>query len=259
MADENVETKTDVNTAPAPSVESSTQETSTNATPPTGEQPGAKVEDKRIPYDRFSEVVKERNREREERERIEARLRDMESRLAGNVASRPQEEDEANRLVAELGMDKEAAKKLVGTMKAISQRERAAVEGRMRQYEIAEWERGLQSKYKDYNELTPQMEKVFNALHPDAQKLVVASPDGLEMLYSKAKQMHMDKVAADAYQRGADTAKASKDLKTALSNAPGSGSPAPKGELSPEAIAKMSIKEYKERLPEINEWLSKRR
>lgn len=228
------------------------------ATPPSGEQPGAKtVSENRVPQSRFSEVVKERNRERELREQYESKIRDMESRLAG-AQPKQNEDADADRLVAELGMDKDAAKKLLGTVRSVSQKQNEAVQMRLRQFEIAEWERNMRSKYKDYDQLGPSMEKVFNSLSPDAQRLAVADPMGLELLYSRAKIESSEKVAEEAFQRGAESTRASTDLKKALSSAPGSGTPAPKAPLSAESIASMDIKTYKERLPEINEWLKSR-
>ena len=252
MADEKVEQK-DVKVVGSEASAGSNQGSGT--TPPPGENSGSSEAENRIPQSRFNDVVKERNQERVLREQYESRIREFEQkerlheqRVAG--------ENEVTRLVSKYKIPEEAARDAVASADAISERKNQELHAQVRQAQLADWHRNMETKYKDYREMSPDMEKVYSSLDQTTQRMVTASPQGLEMLYSYAKTGKGDDAAKKAFEEGAAHSSSVRDEKKALSSTPGSGSKSPNSELSGEAIRKMSIEEFKKRSVEINDWLA---
>lgn len=259
MADENNnQQQTDVNSQNSDAAPSSADEQNTQAKPPVGENSDAAggSEQQKVPYPRFNEVIQERNQERVRREAVEARLHEMESRLLGerpNTQARSHVEAEVQRLKDKLQIPEETAREFVQSTTNVARAERQDVEARLRQFEINEWSRNLESKYKDYRDMVPVMEKEFANLSQSDRATVASSPVQLEMFYHYVRNKGGK---SNEYQNGANDAYNNIQLKKALSSTPGSA-PAVKGPITRESIAKMSIDEYKKRLPEINDALAK--
>lgn len=260
MADENAVPATDVNSQSASAASSPAPVENTQSNPPGGETPaGDSGSDQRIPYPRFNQVIQERNQERERREAVENRLRDMESRLMGerpNTQGHSYVEAEVQRLKTQLQLPEETARAFVQSQSNIAKAERAEVEQRLRVYEVNEWSRSLESKYKDYRDLVPAMEKAFANLSDRDRSMVASSPFQLESFYHYVKSQAGPVADKNAFEAGAKAAYDNQQIKKALSSAPGA-STQPKAPITREAIKNMSVKEYKDRLPEINEALAK--
>lgn len=224
------------------------------ATPPAKENLASEQADNKIPYPRFNEVIQERNRERELREQYESRIRDLEHRMS-SVPTKPAGSEEIERLVKK-GISEEMAKEIVHTADVVSERKNRETQAQIAQYQLAEWHRNMESKYKDYRETTPEMEKVFSKLDPVSQRMVTASPVGLDMLYQYAKSGKGIEASKKAFEAGAQHASQVKDLKKAISSTPGSGSKDTSKELSEKVIREMPIAEYQKRQVEINDWVA---
>jgi hypothetical protein len=253
MAD--VNEQKDVNIQQEASESSPEAQSVDSATPPAEESSAVEVQ--RIPKPRFDEVIQQRNAARERELALEAKVRELEARQSGNSA-KSQVDVVAARLVAELDMAPEAARKLAAiqleTAGEIAKSQTQELRAANHRNEIDSWSRGLAQKYGDYKDVAPAMEKVFGQLPPQTQDLVVSSPAGLEMLYSYAKAQ-LPSQAKSAFDKGAKQAYENKALKQAVSSSPGMGAGGGKAPLSRESIAKMPLSEYKERLSEINTWI----
>lgn len=225
------------------------------AKPPVEENSTAKGTENRIPHSRFNEVLQERNEERSRREAMEARLRDVESRLSAVPKGRG-DEAEVARLVKNLNMSEEAARELMEINRIANERANAPLRAQQQANEIAQWNRDMGAKYKDYEAVVPAMEKVFNGLSQHEQMLVMSGKRGLEMLYHDAKAMVSSDETKRAYDEGAAKAYDKKAEKKAVSNMPGSGSKGPSQEISAEWVRNASVEEYKKNLTRVNHWLA---
>ncbi len=226
------------------------------AATPAGENPGANNSgENRIPQSRFNEVIEQRNREREMREKYEAKIQELE-RNQPTPAEKSAVDRVTDRLVARLGLSKDAARELMEAQREIAQAERAPVDQRLQQYELNGWREGLARKYPDYQATEAKMAEVWNTLQPHERQLALASQRGLEMLYTYAKGQTMGQQIDQAKEQAAREAYDNKLAKQAVTSVPGA-SAKPAGPLTAAAIAAMSIEEYKKRLPEINEALAK--
>lgn len=249
MADEQVEKK-DVNGSGSESSTGSSQTEGSN--PPAEESSVESRSENRIPLPRFNEVIQERNRERQLREQYESRLRDLEQRLPTKAPG----EEQVERLVKS-GVDPKVAKEIIDVSTEASRRERQALESQRQAANLQMWHRDMESKYKDYREMAPVMEREFSNLSPNAQMLAVSDPAGLEMLYAKAKASLSIDGSKKAFDEGAKQAYNTKDQKRAISSTPGSSSKGGTQEVSLEYLASIrgNTKEYRKNLDRINHWL----
>lgn len=209
-------------------------------------------EQSRVPYQRFHEVVEQRNEERRSREATEARFRELESRLPQGQAREDHLEVEAQRLAKELGLKPEAAKAILKSSQVIAREERREVEAKMQRYDVQAWSNALSQKHKDFGSIAPEMDKVYSTLDKATQQMVTSSPASLEMFYGYVKSMKSEGQTQEAFANGTKQAYESKAVKQAVSGVSGTASKGAKGKLTQAAISAMSNKEYKERLPEIN-------
>jgi hypothetical protein len=227
-------------------------------TPPAGENPAAEPQEHRIPKSRFDEVIAQRNAERERREQLEQAVLEMRNGRQSGSAAPSKLDALAGKLERELQMAPEAARKLAAIQ--LEAAEQVAVEKtqhlqkQVRAQEVDTWSAALARKYGDYNAVAPAMEKVFSTLPPETQDLVVSSPAGLEMLYSYAKSQTVDPKAV--FDKGVDQAYKNKQVKQAISSAPGMGGAGGKAPLSKEVLARMPDKEFIERKAEIDAWVA---
>lgn len=249
MADE---TQAAVNSMGAPASAPGAEHNSVAATPAVetngATQNGADV---RIPKARFDQVIDQRNREREMREKYEARIRELEARQP-NPAEKTAADSAVDRLVSRLGLEKTAAEELTQVTREIARAERQQVEQRLQQYELNGWRDNLARKYADYSEMEGKMAQVWNNLEPHERQLSVASQRGLEMLYRYAKGETFDSAVNKAAETAAKEAYENKLAKQAVSSMPGSVAKSVQP-LTREAIAAMSLEDYKARREEINE------
>src|SRR4051812_44258444 len=116
--------QTDVNSQKADAASSSADAKVDAANSPTAENAGATRPENKIPQGRFNEVIQERNTEREARERLEARVRELESGKSEQFKRPSVADAEVQRLVKELGMEESAARSIVKTYENLSQAER---------------------------------------------------------------------------------------------------------------------------------------
>ena len=227
-----------------------------SANPPTGENPGAaKPDENRVPQSRFSEVVQERNREREMREMYENRIRELESRPAVPAQRESVIDTQVKRLVSKLGMDENAARELVMSHHEIASAERAKVEARQSQFQAEEWARNKAQNDPDYRNIEPELDKEFSLKSPQMQQAIASNREMLEMFYDSVKSKHATGKAKEAFGKGADEAYKSKQLKEAISSVPGKSSGSATQAISRDLLRKMSPEEYMKRQPEINAWL----
>lgn len=253
MAD--VPQEQDVNQAPESSTEA---EQVSQANPPAEENSAPPAPTKVVPYPRFSEVVHERNREREMREQYEARIRELEAQRSGST-NKSALDRLAAKLQSELSMEEGPARKLAAIQLEAAEQVAKSQTEQLRQqthsYEIDSWTRNLAMSYPDFESVKPAMEKVFQSLRPEAQDLAVSSQDGLEMLYHKAKATVAGDKSKAAFDKGVQQAYGNKGLKAAVSSAPSMGATGGKLPLTKENLAKMSDKEFIERKAEIDAWV----
>lgn len=230
------------------------------ATPPVAENATANPgSENRVPQQRFNEVIAERNEIREREQRIrqeyESKIRDLEARQPRHDGAA---EALTKRLVDKLGMTPEAAAEVVAVQREAARLERGDIDNKLRQYEVTSWSEQLAKKHKDYQELLPQMEKVFVNMSDQEQMHVMASPAAMERFYKAVRADALDKQLQDKFNAGANAAYENKAAKVAVSSLPGASTGNQPSALSREVIAKMSIPEYTKRKDEINAWLEKR-
>lgn len=226
----------------------------TEGTPPATENvASAENENKTVPYDRFHEVIESRNREREQREQLEGRLRDVETRMSSQAGSAS--DPVVKRLVAR-GMLEDDAKAMVETMREAARAEVRPVQERIRASEVSSWQDSMRRKHKDYDAHLPQMAKAFDSLPPESQTAIMSSPNALEMFYKAVRADSLESQLTKAKSDGAAEAYKTKGLKTALSSTSGAGAGNVSTKLSRKAIADMPLEIFAKRKTEIDAWLS---
>lgn len=252
------EVQTTAVNSPAVEVASATTATQTETvTPPAGEKPVTEsTPENKVPYSRFSEVIDQRNKEKETRVALETRLKELEAKVSGRSQGNDIADAEVKRLVTKLGMSEDAAREVVSATQNVARAERGEVEARLHMYEVDAWTRQLADKHKDFKDLQPAMEKEFSSLDPQEQQYIVSSPKRLEMFYKSIKADLAEFVAKEAFEKGSKAAYDTKAQKQAISSVPGSAAQPQKGELTIEKIRNMPISEYKTRQAEINAWVT---
>lgn len=234
----------------SPSTESAPVENQApEANPPAEESsaPAEKPEAKTIPYDRFKEVIDEKNALNTKLKEIEDRLNKQEQ-----TAFSQAEVEKANRAVQKLmaqGVDESVAKLLADTMAEIAEEKVstrvAPVEQMSAKREVDSWVQDFARSHNDYDELKPRMEEVFSKLPEPMKNMVVADKLGLEMLYRYVKGVESESAVAKAKQDGRNEAYNNQKLKTAISGTPNSA-PTQKNTPSVADIESMSIEQYRE-------------
>lgn len=246
-------TQTDANSQQVATATSTEATQVQQANPPAAESAAAQSEsENRVPQSRFNEVIEQRNSERRLREMTEARIRDLEARVNQGQPQESVVEQQAKRLVASLKLAPEAAKEIAQSQYEIAKSERAQIEAQLRQSQFQNWQRQMADKHKDYQELQPQMEKVYMSLNQDGQRYATSSLDGLQYIYDKAKASVADDKARESFQNGASSAYETKMQKQAIAPGPGGSAATQTSKLTLKAIRDMDLKEYQKRLPEIN-------
>jgi len=238
----------------------STPETTTDssATTPVGEKPTAKTTVEAVPYDRFQEVIKQKNAEKVLREQYEARIKELETRLPSGV---PAAQDKiVQRLVA--GGMKEDAAKLIAEAQREAQREAMApYEAKENARAVQSWAKELERSDPDYKKLAPELAKAFDALSDEDKRLAVSSPKGLEWFYKSVKSEVLGAEVSKAREAGVKQGYESKSLKEGMSGTPKSSTateePLTFESIRAGALKKMSDAEYIKRKPEIDAIVAK--
>lgn len=246
--------QTDVNSQVADAVSSSADAQVEVANTPTAENAGApKAPENKIPQGRFNEVIQERNSEREARERLEARIRELES-ARSEGPKRPSVADlEVKRLVEKLGMEESAAREIVATYQNLSQAQRQEQEAQRMRVDADTWASRKAESDPVYKELEPELDRSYTSLSPQMQYNIAHSPEMLEMFYENVKAKHLGSKSKESYSKGAEDALKNKMTKQAVSSTPGASSSVGKTQLTRKGVDAMSTDEYIKRLPEINE------
>lgn len=251
--------QTDVNSQVVDGASSSPEAQVDVANTPTAEQAGAnKAPENKIPQGRFNEVIQERNSEREARERLEARVRELETMRSEGGTKRESVADlEVKRLVSKLGMEESAAREIVMTYENLNQHQRREQAAAQSRFQAESWATDKAKNDPVYEDIEPELDKSFSSLNPQMQGFIAQNADALEMFYESVKSRHLGGKVKENYSKGAEDAYKNKAAKQAISSIPGSSSSVGKTELSRKSIAEMSVQEYQKRLPEINEALNK--
>lgn len=238
-------------------VTATTTTTDSSATTPAVEQTAAKTTEAAVPYDRFQEVIKQKNSERQLRESYEARIKELES---SRLPDGPMEDKLVKRLVAG-GMKPEQAQLIADTAREANRETETRLRAQDNARSIDQWTKEIERSDPDYKKLKPQLEKAFDSLSEDEKRFSVSSPKGLEWFYNKVKLEHLSTEVAKARAEGVKQGYEGKAAKEGMGSDPKSGNTVPKA-LSFESIREGALKgmtdeEYKKRLPEINAILSK--
>jgi len=252
MADEEKDVKIDgAGSSTAPVQEGS-------ASTPVGEQPTAKTPEKEVPYDRFQEVIKQKNSEKQLREQYEARIKELEGRLPNGQST---DSDLLLKRLVDGGLKPEAAKLIVETNREITRKALEPIQAREQARAVDSWVKELERGDPDYKKLKPELEKAFDALSDEEKRLAVSSPKGLEWFYKSVKSEVLGAEVSKAREAGVKQGYESKSLKEGMSSSPKSGTatetPLTFESIRSGAIKNMSDAEYAKRLPEINEILKK--
>lgn len=206
-----------------------------------------------IPKQRLDEVIAQRNEARKREQEFEERLRRIES-----GAGRPQEKSNdpvdarAQKLVA-LGVDKDVAR-------AIAESSAELAEHTTRKYvqpiqeaqarkEIDAWKSQFQQSHADYQEVEPQMAKIWEGLSEPEREYVVNSPRGLASLYFEAKDQMASGRQKDIFEKGKQEAYKTQAVKQGLSSMPGKAKVPSKG-LTYQEFSKLPETEKMERWDE---------
>ena len=225
-------------------------------TTPVAEQATTKTSET-VPYDRFQEVIKQKNGEIELRKQYEARIKELEIRQASGPAA----PDKAVQRLVALGLKEDVAKAFAETNREEIRAAIAPLQARENSRSMDSWIKDIERSDPDYKKLKPQLEKAFDALSDDAKRLAVSSPQGLEWFYKSVKSDVLGDEVTKARAAGVKEGYENKDRKAGMGSSPKSGTsveePLSFESIRGGAIKKMSDSEYAKRLPEINAILAK--
>jgi hypothetical protein len=204
--------------------------------------------EQRVPYGRFQELVHEKNEMKEKLSNMERLLQERQEPKG------PTPMELSKKELVDLGIREDAAEKMLGAFRRVSKADAQEVAAplvqKTAQAEVDNWINDFSKEHEDFKTLEPQMNEVFASLPQQTKFTIASDPKGLELLYAHVKQMNSKQSLDEAYKRGVEDGYKGKAKKSSVT--PGlSGKTSPPGELTPETIGKMSLKEYKERRDEI--------
>ncbi len=248
--------QTDVNSQVADAVSSSADAQVVAANTPAAEHAVAAKPENKIPQSRFNDVIQERNSEREARERLESRVRELESGKSEQFKRPSVADAEVQRLVKELDMEESAARAIVKTYENLNAAQRRDHEVAQSRFQAETWATQKAEKDPLYKSIEPELDRSFSALKPEMQTFIASNADALEMFYDSVKSRHVGSQSKDSYSKGAEDALKNKLAKQAVSSVPGSSNSGGKTALTRKSIADMiknDISQYVKRQAEINE------
>ncbi len=235
----------------------STGTTDSSVKTPVGEQPTTKTTESAVPYDRFQEVIKAKNAEKQLRESYEAKIRELESRQPSGAAG---QDKLVQRLVAG-GMKEDAAKLIADSNREAMKEALAPLQAKENARAVDSWVSDIERSDPDYKKLKPQLEKAFDELSYDEKRYAVSSRKGLEWFYKSVKADALTEQVSKARAEGVKEGYESKGQKEGMAGSPKSGTshetPLTFESIREGAIKKLSDAEYTKRLPEINAILAK--
>ena len=236
--------------------ESSTEETQEAVvTTPAEENSETKQPDNRVPLPRFKEVIDQKNEYKTRLEKMEAELKAFKQ---GQTQPQPQKdallESQVQALMAD-GFEEQTAKAIVRTSDTLArsrseEKVRPITQDAIRR-ETDAWVQDFKTRTPDFNELEPEMAKVFVNLPEQTQDMIVSDPRGIEFVYAYVKNAQMDKVRKDAEARGTEKAYQTKGVKQALSSTSGATPGAGKEQITRAWLDKATPKQLKDREDEI--------
>ena len=243
MADENSQ----------PAVKEGSGETATSESQETGGKAPVseitsppKVPEKSVPYNRFQQVIAQKND-------ITVRFADLENRLKTQEAFSRQsvtvgQDNKHLKKLVDAGMEEGLAKTFMesmeGTAKEYLEERVAPLEQYRVQAEVNEWSERFSRSHSDYAELEPVMYEVFQKLPETTRNIIASDPKGLELLYSHAKMLKLEAGQEGKVQEGIESAYANKSLKQAIAGTTGTAVPPNSGDVSRKSINDMSLEEY---------------
>ncbi len=240
-------------------VEESTSTTNSDGSvkTPSGEKLETKTTEQAVPYDRFQEVIKQKNNEKLLREQYEARIKELETRLPNGQAA----PDKLVKRLMDGGMKEDAAKLIAESNREAMREALAPITARENARAVDSWAKELERSDPDYKKLKPQLEKAFDELSDDEKRFAVSSPKGLEWFYKSVKSDVLGAEITKARAEGVKQGYESRSQKEGMATSPKSGTaldePLTFESIRSGSLKKLSDEEYKKRLPEINAILSK--
>lgn len=206
--------------------------------------PASKVDNK-VPYDRFQEVIQQKNEYAARLEELERRLQVNEVAIgAKNKIDVTQKHVE--KLVA-AGMDRGAAEILIEATAGMTDEKIgnrvSPLEQKSLVQEAMAWTQAFARTHPDYDALQPKMYETFKALPEQTQNLVSSDPKGLEMLYSYVKMQNLPQIVEQSQKAATETAYDTKGLKQAMSSQPGA-STSPNLGFTRKQVEEMSLADY---------------
>ena len=243
------------NQAPAESAPAANQPVGQNP-PQEGNPVGQEAVEKHIPYDRFKQVIDERNQERVQREAAESRLRDLNTPRLD--PTRSEVEKTVQNYVA-AGLSEQAARILVDNQLNLVRSQQVELKNELHGYKVNEWTRELKEQFKDYAEVSGEADKQFSSMSPQEQMEVMGSRRSLHTFFKSVRSDLLDKKLSSSYAAGADNAYKNQQLKQGMGNVPGKGAAAPSGAITREELTRLANDPaaFAKRLPEINEALKR--
>jgi hypothetical protein len=254
--------KTDVNPAPAqapaPTPAPSAQVNQAPVgTPPASEKPSPtpEPEKKPVPYQRFAEVIKQKNDHVSKIEELEKRLSKYEGKFV-EQERRDAVETKVRAMVSG-GMDEGVARTLVENLLPStpqSQPVQMPQVGPTRQLvqDMGTMMEEFNKTHPDYPQYAEDMQKAFEQMEPEQQYFVVSNAKNFQLLYDHAKVKKLEEIAGKSFQAGAQSAYDTKGLKQAISGSSGAAAPSPV-KWTREEVAKLSPAEYAKNRKEILE------
>jgi hypothetical protein len=199
-----------------------------------------------VPYSRFKEKVDQVNQ-------FESRLEELQNRLSAQEAHSAQAKrgnvaEKYEKMLVDKGLDPAVAKVMAeaqfGMVNDVLGERLGPLEQETAATRVDGWVNKLAQTHKDWFDLEPAMEKILDSLPKQLRPAFISSPEGLEMLYAKAKLGSVATQTQKAFTDGQNTAYQNKGLKNAMSPTPGASVPKPQA-FDREAIMKMSEAELR--------------
>lgn len=193
-------------------------------------------------HPRFKALIDEKNQ-------LKQQLAELQTRMSGKLEPKESPVEKVVQKFVKAGMKEDAARLLAESQYELG---KDVVEERVAPVERASLEAQndlmfsrFAESHKDYEEIRPKMAELFNAL-PDMVKAgLSSSPDGLDLLYSKAKASQVDEELKKAFEKGVQEGYKRKHDKSAVAPSTGASTGTPTSEYTEEQIAKMSLEDYR--------------
>lgn len=213
-----------------------------NSTPEQTEQNGEPQKEQAVPYERFKEVVDQKNDFANRLDSLESQIK----RQSEATTSDPL--DEAVKSLVDAGMEEPSARKLAKAQfdiaSKVTEERIRPIEESTKRVESSSMIQDFADRHKDYYDLEPVMFEVYKTLDPETQLDIATKPKSLEMFYSYVKLENSKKSGDERYNQGVEDGYKNKQSKGALSSVSGARSK-PEGIPTPKEIGEMSLEDYR--------------